>query len=149
MVYDNKEASCVELYTVQLAVEKEVYGGVLSVFVPGPTSSYLQAKDVINQRNPDVSQFPRSHDTGFTKTCITIPVFTLEGYGEASHLTKYRYLPNYTTSRTIKSGICTDAGKNLKSHVRFCVRNMPSLGTATGHRHLEPPLGTATGPFLN
>jgi hypothetical protein len=88
MVDHNTVPSCVEPCTLQLSVEKVVYERVLSVFVPGLTSSYLRAQDVINQRDPDVSQFPRSHDTSFTKTCITRPMFTLGGYGEASHLTK-------------------------------------------------------------
>jgi len=88
MVYHNKVPRCEESCTLQLSVEKEVYERVLSVFVPGPTSSYLRTQDVINQRDPDVSQFPRSHDTSFTKTCITRPVFTLGGYGEASQPTK-------------------------------------------------------------
>ena len=133
MVYHNKVPSCVEPCRLQLSVEKEVYERVLSVFVPGPTSSYLRTQDVINQRDPDVSRFPRSHDTSFTKTCITRPVFTLGGYGEASQPTKG---PNCETSCPVKSGHCTDTGRISDLTLGFAFR--------TPH-HWVPPLGSATG----
>jgi hypothetical protein len=102
--------------------------GVLSVFVPGSTSSYLRAKDVINQQDPDVSQFPRSHDTGCTNTSITKL--------QCSHLEN--------TERPGTTGVYLTTGqhipciqclywrrKNLESHVSFCICHTPPLDTAT------------------
>lgn len=107
--------------------------GVLSVFVPGSTSSYLRAKDVINQQDPDVSQFPRSHDTGFTNTSITkLQCSHLEN--TERHATTGVYL---TTGHHIPCIQCLYwRRKNLESHVSFCVCH-------------TPPLDTATEPFLN
>jgi hypothetical protein len=68
MVTCDRETIRAERCTLKCAAEKEVWKVVLSIIVRSPTSSYLQAKDVINQPHPDVSQFPRSHDTNFTKT---------------------------------------------------------------------------------
>jgi hypothetical protein len=76
-------------------------------------------------------------------------VLTLGGYGAASRLNKYRDLPNYRTSRPIKFGVCTDAGRNsnIMSDFWFAIFRhwAPPLGTATGHRHWAPPLSTTIG----